>query len=173
MQNIEFKSELRNLEAARRQCELLGAERIGVLQQTDTYYKLADGRLKKRECANQPVEWIFYHRPNRVSPRMSNFTILTDAQARRRWGTQSLREWLKVVKKRDLWMIQPVRIHLDVVEGLGQFIEFEAKVSRQFDVKECHAAIAELREIFTPVMGEPVSASYSDLMDQVLAEQAK
>src|SRR5204863_2522791 len=121
---------------------------------------LADGRLKRRQCSGEPVEWIFYHRPNRISPRMSNFTILTDAQARRRWGTQSLVEWLKVVKTRELWMLQQVRIHLDEVEGVGTFIEFEAKVSRQFDVKECRQAIAELREVFTLVMGEPVSASY-------------
>ena len=45
MQNIEFKAELRNLEAARAQCKALDAQRIGLLRQTDTYYKLPDGRL--------------------------------------------------------------------------------------------------------------------------------
>jgi len=171
MQNIEFKAELRNIEAARRQCKLIGAERVGQLRQTDTYYRMPDGRLKRREAVGEPIEWIFYHRPNRVSPKMSNYTILTDEQARRRWGTQSLKEWLRIIKARDLWMIEDVRIHLDEVEQLGNFIEFEAMVSRRFDVTMCHAAIADLREEFQPLMGEPLSVGYCDLMQQILAEK--
>ncbi|HWB20204.1 MAG TPA: class IV adenylate cyclase [Phycisphaerales bacterium] len=171
MQNIEFKAELRNMDAAREQCRLLGAERLGVLQQKDTYFRLTDGRLKRRECPHQPTEWIFYHRGDRVTPRMSNFTILTDLQARRRWGTASLREWLIVNKTRELWMLDNVRIHLDEVEGLGQYIEFEAVISKLHDVQECHMVIAHLREAFAPVLGEPLAVSYSDLLDQVVAER--
>lgn len=171
MQNIEFKAELRNLDAARAQCKLLGARCLGSFQQTDTYYRMPDGRLKKRETTNEPVEWVFYHRPDRVSPRMSNYTILTDEQARRRWGTQSLKPWLTVSKTREVWLVGDVRIHLDQVERLGTFIEFEALVSRRFDVKMCHKAIATLREKFQPLFGESISASYSDLMEQVIAEK--
>ena len=167
MQNIEFKAELRDLEAARSQCRVLAAEKIGVLDQTDTYFKLADGRLKKRQAPGEPIEWIYYHRDNRVTPKMSNYTILTDDQARRRWGTESLRQWLVVRKKRELWMIDNVRVHLDQVEKLGDFLEFEAIVSRQFDVKECHMAVDELRQMFAPVLGESISVSYSDLMQQL------
>lgn len=164
MQNIEFKAELRNIEAARTQCAALPAVHIGTLTQTDLYFKLSDGRLKRRSAPGEPVEWIFYHRPDRASPRMSNYSILSDEQAKRRWGTESLKPWLTVVKLRDLWMFGEVRIHMDEVEGLGCFLEFEAKVSRRFNVKACHDAIAELRNVFAPVLGEPVSASYSDLM---------
>lgn len=171
MQNIEFKAELRNLAAARRQCELLGATKVGVLQQIDTYFRLPDGRLKKREMPGQPAEWIFYHRPDRISPRMSNYTVLNTEQARRRWGTQSLKQWLAVCKTRELWMIDDVRIHLDEVEGLGTFIEFEAMISRRFDVKMCHEAVRNLRETFAPLLGEPISKSYSDLVEQTLAEK--
>ena len=171
MQNIEFKSELRNLAAARRQCELLGAQRVRQMQQTDTYFRLPDGRLKKREVPGELAEWIFYHRQDRVSPRMSNYTILNNEQARRRWGTHSLKPWLSVVKSRELWMLGDVRIHLDEVEGLGTFIEFEALVSRRFDVKMCHEAVRSLRETFGPLLGEPISKSYSDLVEQALAEK--
>jgi adenylate cyclase class 2 len=171
MQNIEFKAELRNIEAARRQCKLIGAERVGQLRQTDTYFRLPDGRLKRREAPGEPVEWIFYHRPDRVSPKMSNYTILTDEQAKRRWGTHSLKPWLTVTKTRELWMIEDVRIHLDTVDDLGTFIEFEALVSRRFDVKMCHAAVNELRERFGPLIAEPLSVSYSDMMQQILSEK--
>ncbi|UCD76132.1 MAG: class IV adenylate cyclase [Phycisphaerales bacterium] len=167
MQNIEFKAELRDMEAARTQCRVLAAQQIGTLHQTDTYFRLPDGRLKKRQAPGEPIEWIFYHRNDRVTPKMCNYTILTDDQARRRWGTESLRKWLTVRKTRELWMIDNVRVHLDHVERLGEFLEFEAIVSQQFDVKECHSAVGELRRMFAPVLGEPIAVSYCDLMQQL------
>lgn len=172
MQNIEFKAELRNLEAARQQCRLLGAVNEGRLTQRDTYFRMADGRLKKRVVSGKHIEWVYYHRPDRVSPRMSNYTILTDTQAKRRWGTRSLKPWLVVEKTRDLWIFGEVRIHLDDVKDLGCFIEFEAIVSRRFNVKACHEAVARLREAFIPLLGEPISVSYSDLMQMQLADAA-
>jgi adenylate cyclase class IV len=171
MQNIEFKAELRDLEAARAQCKAISAQHIGILRQTDTYFRLPDGRLKKRQAPGEPVEWIYYHRPDRVRPRMCNYSILTDEQARRRWGTQSLRPWLTVVKTRELWMLENVRIHLDQVDDLGTFIEFEAMVSRDHDVKSCHDSIARLREKYFPILGELIGVSYSDLMAERSAER--
>ena len=132
---------------------------------------MTDGRLKKREAPGEPTEWIYYHRRDIVRPCMSSYAILSDAQAKRRWGTHSLRAWLKVAKKRELWMLENIRIHLDDVLGLGRFIEFEAVISKEHDTRECHEMIGELREVFGPTMGEPVGASYCDLMAQVLAEE--
>ena len=172
MQNIEFKAELRDPAAARRQCKVLGAHHIGNLRQTDIYYKLTDGRLKKREAPGEPIEWIYYHRNDSVRPRMSNYSILTDEQARRRWGTKTLRKWLTVLKTRELWMIDNMRIHIDDVEQLGNFIEFEAIVSKNRDVKKCHLAVNHLRELFGPVMGEPVAPSYCDLMAQIVSAES-
>ena len=169
MQNIEFKAELRNLEAARRQCQLVGAERIGVLRQTDQYFRLLDGRLKRRTAPGEPVEWIYYHRPDRVDAKLSEYLILTEDQARRRWGTQNLKEWVTVVKTRELWMMEGVRIHLDEVVNLGQFIEFEMLVSPEFEVDACYAALSELREMFLQLMGEPIAVSYCDLLAEEIA----
>ncbi len=171
MHNIEFKAELRDPVVARRQCRLLGAERIGVVQQTDTYYRLHDGRLKKRDAPGEPTEWIYYHRRDVVRPRMCNYTILSDEQAQRRWGTRNLRSWVKVIKTRELWMHENVRIHLDDVDRIGVFLEFEAVVSRACDVQTCHQKIRHLRQLFGPTLGEPVGPSYCDLMAAELAEK--
>ena len=170
MHNIEYKAELRDVAAARRQCKLLGATRIGVLRQTDTYYRLADARLKRREAPGEPTEWILYHRRDIVRPRMCDYVILSEAQARRRWGSQSLKEWVKVVKKRELWMLENVRIHVDDVQRLGRFIEFEAAVDKEHDARSCHRAVNRLRRAFGPTMGEAVGAGYSDLMAHEEAE---
>jgi hypothetical protein len=134
---------------------------------------MPEGRLKKREAPGEPTEWIYYHRRDIVRPRMCSYSILTDAQARRRWGTQSLRTWLRVAKTRELWLLANVRIHIDDVRSLGSFIEFEAVVTKDHDTRDCHQMIRHLRETFGPTLGEPVGASYSDLMAQVLAEEEK
>lgn len=168
MRNVEFKAELRDLEAARTQCRLVGAKCVGRARQVDNYFKLADGRLKKRQTEGEPIEWIYYHRPDESRPKLSNYTILSDEQARLRWGTRSLRPWLNVAKTRELWLVENIRIHLDEVDDLGLFIEFEAIVSRDSTVQQCHEAIAELRSCFGPVMSEPISQSYSDLIEQAL-----
>jgi adenylate cyclase, class 2 len=166
MRNIEFKAELRNIDAAREQCRSLAAQFIGIFEQTDTYYRLTDGRLKRRMTNNEPPKWIFYHRPDRIQPRMSSYSILTDEQARRRWGVGQLHEWLTVKKSRELWLLRNVRIHLDQVEQLGTFLELEAIVSDGHSIRDCQDAISGLRDHFGPILGEPVAVSYCDLMEQ-------
>lgn len=171
MRNIEFKAELRNLDAAREQCRMLGAQFIGVFEQTDTYYRLTDGRLTLRVSSNEPPAWIFYHRPDRIQPRMSSFSILTDAQARRRWGVGQLHEWLTVQKTRELWLLRNVRVHLDRVALLGTFLELQAIVSEQHTIRDCQSRIRDLRERFAPIFGEPVAVSYCDLMEQEMTNK--
>ena len=61
-ENLELKCELRDLDRARELARALGAELIATLDQTDTYYPVADGRLKRRETRDQPSEWVFYRR---------------------------------------------------------------------------------------------------------------
>ncbi|MHC4991018.1 MAG: class IV adenylate cyclase [Planctomycetota bacterium] len=166
MRNFEFKAELRDLGAARRQCEVVGAERVGLMRQTDEYFRMADGRLKRRTSPGEPTEWILYDRFDSVVPRPSDYERLSEQQARRRWGSLSLRPWVTVSKTRELWMLDNVRIHLDQVDGLGRFIEFEAVVSASHDDETCEQAVHHLRRVFEPWMGEPIAVSYADLVAQ-------
>lgn len=166
MQNIEYKAELRDVAAARAQCKVIGAEFKETLVQTDIYYKLADGRLKRRETEGKPIEWIYYHRPNRITACISSYMRYTDEQARARWGFAGLREWITVKKTRQLYLLDNVRIHLDEVEDLGTFIEFEAVVDPIHHSRVCRGQVAQLCEAFRPIMGEAVAVGYSDLIEQ-------
>ena len=173
MQNVEFKAELRDPALARIISERIGARRVGLLKQTDTYYKVPDGRLKRRECEGEPVEYVFYHRLNRAKPKLSHFTIYTEEEARTRFGTRPLPVWLTVRKVRELWMYSGVRIHLDMVDGLGSFIEAEALVTPSQHAGRCHELIEQVRELYRPAMGELVSTSYSDLLAMELEGNQK
>lgn len=164
MQNVEYKAELRDPGLARAICARMGAQHVITVRQTDTYYRIPDGRLKKREAEGEPVEFIFYHRANRLRPKLSHFTIYDEASAAARFGQLPLPIWVTVKKTRDVWMHDSVRIHLDQVEGLGSFVEFEAMVTGDRHVGRCHQLVEELREQFKAVMGEPVATSYSDMV---------
>jgi adenylate cyclase class IV len=163
--NVEFKAELRDPALARAILAGLKAAPIVTLHQTDTYFRVTVGRLKKRECPGEPTEYILYDRPDRLQPKVSHFKIYSEAEARQRFGEASLPVRVVVRKVRDLFMLGNVRIHVDVVESLGNFMEFEAIVSPETPVERCSRAVAELREALAPALGEPVSVGYADLIE--------
>lgn len=164
MNNLEFKSELRDPLVARSICRSLRAAWIAEVQQVDTYYHIPRGRLKKREQFGEPVEFIFYERPNRSTPKLSTFEIYSQEQALERYGSTPLPIWTIVRKTREIFILNHTRIHLDKVEGLGNFLELESIVSKQHDQSRCAQDIAALRQALAPVLGEPIDCSYSDLI---------
>lgn len=164
MQNIECKAELRDLALARGVCHALGAIKVATLEQVDTYYRVANGRLKRRQTTGEPPEFILYERADALHARASNFSILSEDQARLRFGSVAMPVWIEVRKVRELWLHGAVRIHLDTVEGLGTFIEFESLVTRSNPPELAERAIASLREKLAPAMGEAIDCSYSDML---------
>lgn len=164
MENVEFKAELRDLALARTLCRQIKAAWVATLEQTDTYFRLAEGRLKRREAAGQATEWILYHRPDRAAARVSRFRILSQAQAELRFGASVPSVWVVVKKTRSVWMHSGVRIHLDQVEELGTFLELEALITPRQPLPECYRQVQLLGQAFAPVLGEVLSQSYSDML---------
>lgn len=164
MQNVEYKAELRDVALGRTIAASINALQVGVLEQTDTYYRVPDGRLKKRETRGSPTEWIFYSRPDRSKAKLSTFTIYPDVMAQQRFGTIGLPTWIVVKKVRELWTFDGVRIHLDTVEGLGTFVEFEALICPERSMTKAHQQVEQLRQAFKPAIGEPISRGYADML---------
>lgn len=164
MTNIEFKAELRDLDLCRTLLRKIHATFVDTLEQTDTYYRLSDGRLKKRETKGQPTEYIFYHRENSARPRASRFTIYSENQARQHFGAGELPVVVQVIKTRELYMHSGVRIHLDLVKDLGTFIELEALITPQTPEAHCFQTVELLKAALVPVMGEMLSHSYADMV---------
>jgi len=170
MRHVEFKAEIRDLEGARRICDLLGATPAGTLVQVDTYFRLPDGRLKRRETEGRPAEWIFYRRPDQLGPRVSRSTVLTDGQARVRFGSGTLWAWKVVRKRRETWRLDETSIHLDLVDlgdGTGAFLEFEAPVTPRQDLPAARDLVIGLRNAFAPLLGEPIASSYEALAPEL------
>ncbi len=174
LKNLELKAELRDPNLARLICQQIRASRIGVIRQTDTYFNVARGRLKKRESiavergvgSPEPIEYIFYERPDSVSPKVSEYHLYTHEQVKERFGEQPLPVWLEVVKNRELYLYESTRIHIDDVLDLGWFFEYEILVDERTDMDDANDLADRLRSTFLPALGEPIARSYSDLIAQ-------
>ena len=168
MKNIEFKSELRNIDLARAICFVVNAQRMGVLLQTDEYVDVPEGRLKRRVERNEESgaareDWIWYDRADRTNARASRWTRLDECQVGVRWPTLERRVARVIVKRRELWQAENIRIHLDAVAGLGNYFELEGVVGIGDDPAETRLKVGTLIDKFRPALGEAVSGSYADL----------
>ena len=115
----------------RRSLELaleLGAEDHGEIEQRDTYFARTTGRLKLREQEPGQTELVQYRRADQTGPRVSDYRVvpIAEAEAVREALDAALGTLVVVEKSRRLLVWEGVRIHLDVVEGLGSFVELEA-----------------------------------------------
>ena len=101
MRNVEIKCELRDRARAQQICRELGARRVGLLEQRDTYYRVPGGRLKRRESPGRADCWIAYERADDASARPSDYELLSSEQAARRFDLQALSQWAVVDKRRS------------------------------------------------------------------------
>lgn len=165
-QNLELKARCRSLTEAERIAYSLGARAAGVLHQVDTYFSVPTGRLKLREIRGRRSELIFYDRPSTDvrSGRWSSYVVFPVR------ATGPLRSTLNdawsmrvtVRKKRRLYLLENARIHLDSVEGLGSFIEFEVMLTK--GRKQAAALYRRLRDGFGIKRSDVIGGSYADLL---------
>lgn len=163
--NIELKAVDPDRKRSLAACKTLGAEDQGVLVQRDTYFHAPHGRLKLREEEGTAPHLIAYERPDRVGQRESRYGIVHVNQVDELKLALSSALGIKVVvaKKRHLFLWKEVRIHLDEVEGLGNFIEFEAVASDGSDLSREEAHVATLRQAFAIDDSSVIGGSYCDL----------
>jgi len=112
--------------------------------QDDTFFACPRGRLKVRVISEAEGELIFYQRADIAGPKESSYIIAPTK------SPDSLRAALslaygqigRVRKHRRLFLMGRTRIHLDRVEGLGDFLELEVVLERDESV-QAGAALAE------------------------------
>ncbi len=133
MQNIEVKVALSDRARMEARLEALGARRMWTRRQVDTFFRVPEegGWLKVRESDGRPTELISYTRSTgHGGPRPSDYDVLIvkDPEAWKRLLGRVLPIEAVVEKERTLWIYEHTRVHLDRVEGLGEFLELETVV---------------------------------------------
>ena len=136
--------------------------------QQDTYFQAPRGRLKLREEKGARPHLIGYERADLLGGRESRYRIIETDQPDELKAALRGTLGLKVVvaKKRWLFLWEGVRIHLDQVAGLGDFIEFEAIADATSDLSHEEAQVARLRQAFEIEDANLVGASYCDLVSE-------
>ena len=126
--NLELKARYPDTEKGRLTAESLGAEAGGTDFQKDFYFKTVKGLLKLRVSSLSGAYLIPYLRPREKGERLSRFMTIPveDPEALAELFGEILGIERVVKKKRSIYFYKNVRIHLDEVENLGNFIEFEA-----------------------------------------------
>ena len=164
--NLERKSRDADLDGARVAIEAMNARREGVQEQSDLYYRCTTGRLKLRRIDATHAELIWYDRPDDAGLRASTYrrVVVPDAEALHAALANALGIRGEVRKRREVWHWHNVRIHLDEVDALGRFIEFEAGIDEVSD-----EAISLVRlEVLGRALGleeaNDVAGSYADLL---------
>lgn len=124
---VEIKARCSSLEAVRGRLETHGARYVGEDHQVDTYYVVPEGRLKLRRGTIEE-HLIFYRRPNQASPKPSDVWLYAPAESEGLGNLlgQALEVRGVVEKRRQIFFLDNVKVHLDRVEGLGTFVEVEA-----------------------------------------------
>ena len=166
MRNLEIKTRYPDLDAARRLARELGAREAATSRDVDTYFCVPEGRLKLRQAEGATHgTLIFYQRPDAPESRLSAYHLshIADVPSLRSLLHTALGVLVTVTKTRQLWLYGATRIHLDQVEGLGNFVELETVLSGQAEA-EAQTEYEHVKRGLRLREQQPVPASYSDLL---------
>ena len=164
--NIEIKARCHDQESIRQILRSENAEFKGTDHQTDTYFRVSQGRLKLRE-GNIENNLIHYRRADTEGPKQSDVLLFRSdpGSALKEILTKALGILVIVEKKREIWFIGNVKFHLDLVEGLGSFVEIEAidrdgSTGRDALLRQCRHYL----RLFSIADKDLVPVSYSDML---------
>ena len=165
--NLELKARSLDLAALRERVKAVATAWLGVDEQVDTYFRVSDGRLKLRESSLSGAQLVAYLRPDLAAARRSDYVVIPVPEpARTKALLSALLGVHRIVRKtREIGLYENVRIHLDRVEGLGDFVELEAVWDGDPDGEAEQARkVAFLREALAIRDGDLIAGSYEGLL---------
>jgi predicted adenylyl cyclase CyaB len=166
--NIEIKASVDDLAVIRVRASALASAAPELIDQVDTFFTVARGRLKVRAFADGSGELIAYERANERGPKQSTYTRAEcrDAAALCEALARVLTVRGVVAKRREVFLAGRTRIHLDLVETLGSFVELEVVLadgeSPEAGRREAHEL---LRSLSIPER-DLVPDAYIDLLER-------
>lgn len=164
--NVEIKARLRDPLRVRPLAASLSDALGEVLHQEDTFFRVPTGRLKLRALGEGRGELILYSRADEAGPKASEYSIAptSDPAALRRILCAVLEVEGVVRKERLLYRVGQTRIHLDRVEGLGEFLELEVVLRPEQSVSEGVRVAREILERLGIGEEDLVRGAYLDLL---------
>ena len=166
IKNFEFKAKVENLEKYESKLLTLNPIYQGLDHQIDTYFNVQKGRLKLRE-GNIENTLINYDRENILGSKQSKIILYKHESNIALKNILTLQLGVKVIvdKKREIYFIDNVKFHFDIVENLGTFIEVEAiDMKEEFTIEELKVQCDYYFKFFELKDINLIDKSYSDLI---------
>ena len=165
--NIEIKARVRDFAALRSRAEMLSGGPGEVIRQDDTFFHTPRGRLKLRVLAPDRAQLIFYDRPDQGGPKRSDYHLFHTSDPENLKQTLALAYGVRgtVRKVRYLYLVGQTRVHLDDVEGLGQFMELEVVLEDAQSDADGQQVAEELMNKLGVHQDDLLEGAYVDLLE--------
>jgi len=168
LRNVEIKAKVESSEKLIEIAIKLSSTSPKVLLQEDTFFRAKNGRLKLRVTKDVEAQLIWYDRPDQQGPKLSKYHISSVADP------EGMAAILKaglgiegVVKKmRIVMMIGQTRVHIDKVDGLGDFMELEVVLREGQSLEEGQQIAEDLMEKLGIDKKSLVEGAYHDLLQK-------
>lgn len=170
--NIEIKARVSDATALEASVQALATDGPYQLTQHDTFYEISEGRLKLRRFDDGRAELIYYMRPDSKAPAASEYlrVVVEHPSAMEALLTAALRVRGEVKKTRRLYWIGRTRVHLDKVQGLGDFMELEVTLPDDDSQAPGEATAFGLMDKLGIAQADLIEGAYLDLL---LARQTR
>ncbi len=166
--NIEIKARVRDFEEIKRRAEKLSDTPLKVIPQEDIFFNVEKGRLKLRILTSDQSQLIYYTRPDQEGPKRSDYHISLSPDPQNLKRVLELAYGIRGVvrKTRYLYLVGQTRIHLDDVEGLGQFMELEVVLEEGQSDAEGQKIAEDLMSALGVEGTDLIDGAYMDLLQK-------
>jgi adenylate cyclase class IV len=165
--NVEIKARVGDIDDLRTRARTLAGGEPERLFQEDTYFLVAEGRLKLRAFGDGTGELIYYERDDDSEPAPSTYLIspVSDVPALAAALSAALGVRGIVRKEREVFMVGRTRVHVDIVDGMGTFMELEVVLGPRDSEEDGRAEAERLMEALAVRPEDLLEGSYIDLAD--------
>lgn len=169
--NIEIKARIASIQSLAHKAATIALGNPVEILQDDTFFLCQAGRLKLRAFANGTGELIFYRRVNAKGPKESFYQLApTNApDDLRKALSLAYGQSGRVKKHRTLFLVGRTRIHLDRVEGLGDFLELEVMLEDDEAVEVGEREAYEIMAKLGVSRSQLIEGAYVDLLAKMIA----
>jgi len=166
--NIEIKARARNFVEIQARADSLSDTPVEVIPQEDIFFNTPHGRLKLRVLSADKGQLIYYTRPDQEGPKRSDYHIFLTTDPGNLKHVLELAYGIRGVvrKTRYLYLIGQTRVHLDEVEGLGQFMELEVVMREGQSAAEGQAIAEGLMASLGVERSDLLEGAYMDLLEK-------
>ena len=166
--NVEIKARVEDAYKVRSVAEEISDSGPVLIEQEDTFFNCVKGRLKLRKFDEFRGELIHYSRRDGHEPTGCEYAIVETSEPDKlgRLLGEALGVRGMVRKRRTLYLYGQTRIHLDDVEGLGDFLELEVVLTDGQSIEEGRAIAESIMDKLGVVEEDLLDVAYIDMIER-------